>query len=70
MAIFYRLKTECQWRQLPMKQFFRGKYSWQSVYYHFQKLSEDGNWGRGFMLLYYGNFKQFNKTKVIINMQK
>jgi len=44
MAIFYRLKTGCQWRQLPMKQFFRGKYSCQSVYYHFQKWSKDGSW--------------------------
>ncbi len=45
MAIFYRLKTGCQWRQLPIKQFFRGKYSWQSIYYHFQKWSKDGSWG-------------------------
>lgn len=44
IAIFYRLKTGCQWRQLPMKQFFRKKYSWQSVYYHFQKWSKNGSW--------------------------
>ncbi len=43
-AILYRLKTGCQWRHLPMKQFFRGKYRWQSVYYHFQKWSKDGSW--------------------------
>jgi len=43
-AIIYRLKTGCQWRQLPMKQFFRGKYCWESVYYHFQKWSKDGSW--------------------------
>ncbi|MCG6190470.1 transposase [Maribellus maritimus] len=36
-AILYRLKTGCQWRHLPMKQSFRCKYRWQSVYYHFQK---------------------------------
>lgn len=29
-----------------MKQFFREKYSWQSVYYHFQKWSKDGSWER------------------------
>ena len=46
MAIIYRLKTGCQWRQLPMKQFFREKYSWQSVYYHFQKWSKNGSWER------------------------
>ena len=48
-AILYRLKTGCQWRQLPMKQFFNIKYKWQSVYYHFQKWSKDGSlerlWG-------------------------
>lgn len=43
-AILYRLKTGCQWRQLPMKQFFRCKYNWQSVYFHFQKWSKDGSW--------------------------
>ena len=42
-AILYRLKTGCQWRQLPMKQFFRVKYKWQSVYHHFQKWSKDGS---------------------------
>ena len=43
-AILYRLKTGCQWRQLPMKQFFRVKYDWPSVYHHFQKWSKDGSW--------------------------
>ncbi len=27
-----------------MKQFFRVKYQWQSVYYHFQKWCKDGSW--------------------------
>ncbi|WP_323699022.1 transposase [Arcicella gelida] len=37
-AIFYRLKTGCQWRELPTKEFFRGTIlSWNSVYYRFQK---------------------------------
>jgi transposase len=43
-AILFRLKTGCQWRELPMKQFFRTKYKWQSVYYHFQKWCKDGSW--------------------------
>ena len=42
-AILYRLKTGCQWRELPMKQFFRIKYSWQSVYHHYQKWCKDGS---------------------------
>ncbi|MFV0346926.1 MAG: transposase [Bacteroidales bacterium] len=36
-AILYRLKTGCQWRHLPTRQFFQTKYSWESVYYHFKK---------------------------------
>ena len=43
-AILHRLKTGCQWRELPMKQFFRAGYKWQSVYYHFQKWCKDGSW--------------------------
>ena len=42
-AILYRLKTGCQWRELPMKQFFKTKYRWPSVYFHFQKWSKDGS---------------------------
>ena len=43
-AILHRLKTGCQWRELPMKQFFRTKYSWNSVYFHFQKWCKNGSW--------------------------
>ena len=43
-AIIHKLKTGCQWRELPMKEFFRVRYRWQSVYYHFQKWSKDGSW--------------------------
>jgi transposase len=45
-ALLYRLKTGCQWRELPMKQFFRVRYKWQSVYYHYQKWCKDGSWER------------------------
>jgi transposase len=44
-AIFYRLKTGCQWRELPTKEFFRDKIlSWNSVYYYFNKWSKAGCW--------------------------
>lgn len=43
-AILYRLKTGCQWRELPIKQFFRVSYQWQSVFYHYQKWCKDGSW--------------------------
>lgn len=44
-AIFYRLKTGCQWRELPTKEFFSETLiSWNTVYYHFNKWSKAGCW--------------------------
>jgi len=46
-AILYKLKTGCQWRQLPVKQFFdEEKLTWQGVYYHFNEWRKDGSWKR------------------------
>ena len=50
-AILYRLKTGCQWRELPMKQFFNTNYKWQSVYYHFQKWCKNGSWAKVWRIL-------------------
>ncbi len=37
-CIFHRLKTGCQWRELPTKEFFTNTVlSWNTVYYHFNK---------------------------------
>ena len=34
-CIFYRLKTGCQWRELPTKEFFSDVVlNWNTVYYH------------------------------------
>ena len=45
MAILYRLKTGCQWRELSMKQFLRentnGKVFIKS---HFQKWNKNVSW--------------------------
>jgi transposase len=44
-CIMYRLKTGCQWRQLPTKEFFTGKVlHWNSVYYYFNKWSKADCW--------------------------
>lgn len=44
-AILYRLKTGCQWRFLPVKQFFgKSVLTWQGVYYHFREWVKDGSW--------------------------
>ena len=43
-AILYRLKTGCQWRELPVKAFFgEQQISWQGVYHHFRKWTNDGS---------------------------
>lgn len=43
--ILYRLKTGCQWRLLPLKQFFTTQaLTWQGVYYHFNEWVKDGSW--------------------------
>ncbi|WP_253271264.1 transposase [Saprospira grandis] len=44
-AIIYRLKTGCQWRELPIKSFFdKALIYWQTVYYYFNSWSESGIW--------------------------
>ena len=43
-VIFYRLKTGCQWRELPLKQYIEGSYTYQSVHYHFSRWVKDGSW--------------------------
>ena len=50
-AILFRLKTGCQWRELPVKQFYRTSYRWQRVYHHFQKWSKDGSWEKAWQTL-------------------
>lgn len=46
-AIIYRLKSGCQWRELPVGAFCsRILISWNSIYYHFNKWSKDGSWKR------------------------
>ena len=44
-AILYRLKTGCQWRELPVKQFFSGNVlTWNTVFYHYNKWAKAGCW--------------------------
>lgn len=44
-CIFHRLKTGCQWRELPTKQFFSDKVlGWNSVFYYFNKWSKADCW--------------------------
>ena len=46
-AILHRLKTGCQWRELPTKQFFSDTMiSWNTVFYHYNKWSKAGCWAK------------------------
>lgn len=46
-AILHRLKTGCQWRELPTKQFFSDKIlTWNTVFYHYNKWSKSGCWAK------------------------
>lgn len=40
-AIFYLLRTACQWRMLP-----HDFPAWQTVYYYFSQWRQDGTWAR------------------------
>jgi transposase len=43
--ILFRLKTGCQWRQLPIRQFLaKDELTWQGVYYHFNRWTKLGCW--------------------------
>jgi transposase len=44
-VILYRLKTGCQWRMLPLKEFFdEGILTWNGVYHHHRAWVRDGSW--------------------------
>ena len=45
-AIFYIVRTGCQWRMLP-----HDFPPWQTVYYYYRKWTQDGTWDRILMVL-------------------
>ena len=45
-AIFYVVRTGCQWRMLP-----HDFPAWQTVYYYYNKWSQDGTWDKIVTLL-------------------
>lgn len=64
-AILYRLKTGCQWRQLPLKEFFdKEKLSWQGVYYHFARWTKDGSFKRMWIALLGSNHQYLDLSSV------
>ena len=50
--ILYKRKTGCQWRLLPVKQYFEAhQLSWQGVYYHFNRWSKLDCWKKAWIHL-------------------
>jgi transposase len=59
-AIIYRLKSGCQWREIPIAAFCsRILTTWNTMYYHFRKWSKDGSWKRMWTILL-----SINKSKL------
>ena len=66
-AILYKLKTGIQWKHLPMKELFGNcKYSWESVYYHFNKWSKQGAWEKCYLKLLSENRRKLDMS--IVNL--
>jgi transposase len=61
--IIYRLKSGCQWRELPIPAFCnRILVNGNSVYYHFNKRSKDNSWKRMWI-----NLLSIEKSKLDIS---
>lgn len=65
LVIFYRLKTGCQWRELPIKQYISDvDMSWQNIYHHFKEWSKDGSWQRVWIELLRNNYKYLDLSSI------
>lgn len=65
LAILYRLKTGCQWRELPTKELFSDKIlTWNSVFYYFNKWSKLGCWKNIWINLLKNNLKYLDLSSV------
>lgn len=65
LLIFKRLKTGCQWRELPIKIYFsENEISWKTVYYYFNKWSKDGCFRRIWVNLLLQNHQNLDMSCV------
>jgi len=63
--ILYRLKTGCQWRELPTKEFFSTTVlSWNSVFYYYNKWSKDDCWKRVWIHILKSNLKYLDLSSI------
>lgn len=64
-CIFHRLKTGCQWRELPTKQFFSDKVlCWNSVFYYYNKWSKANCWKRIWIDILRKNLKYLDLSSI------
>lgn len=64
-CIFYRLKTGCQWRELPTKEFFTVKIlHWNSVYYYFNKWSKADCWKKIWINILTNNLRYLDLSSI------
>ena len=64
-CIFHRLKTGCQWRELPTKQFFTDKVlHWNSVFYYYNKWSKADCWKHIWLNILSQNLKHLDLSSI------
>jgi transposase len=64
-CIFHRLKTGCQWRELPTKAFFSDKVlHWNTVYYYFNKWSKAHCWKKIWIHVLTNNLKHLDLSSI------
>ncbi|GAB3548358.1 transposase [Spirosoma fluminis] len=64
-CIFHRLKTGCQWRELPTKEFFTDNVlHWNSVFYYYNKGSKADCWRTIWVNILLKNRKFLNLSSV------
>lgn len=65
MLILYRMKTGCQWRELPVRLYFdTGKEKWQHIYYYFNKWSKDSSFKKVWIAILTDNKQLLDMSSV------
>lgn len=64
-CIFHRLKTGCQWRELPTKEFFSDKIlHWNSVYYHYNRWNKANCWKKIWINILTNNLEYLDLSSI------
>lgn len=68
LLIINRLKTGCQWDEIPIEKYFKkGEISRKTVYYYFNKWSKDGSFQRVWINLLLKNHQKLDLSCVQID---